>query len=50
MDRFEAMSLFASVAEAGSFSAAARRLGVPLTTLSRKIADLETHLGTRLLT
>ena len=49
MDRFEAMAMFVKVAEQGSFSAAARILGVPLPTLSRKIADLEALLGARLL-
>ena len=50
MDRLEAMSLFVAVAEAGSLSAAGRKLGVPLPTVSRKISDLEAHLNTRLLT
>jgi DNA-binding transcriptional LysR family regulator len=50
MDRLEAMSLLVSVAEVGSLSAASRKLGVPLPTVSRKISDLETHLKTRLLT
>ena len=50
MDRLEAMSLLVSVAEAGSLSAAGRKLGVPLPTVSRKISDLEAHLNTRLLT
>jgi DNA-binding transcriptional LysR family regulator len=36
--------------EAGSLSAAGRKLGVPLPTVSRKISDLEAHLKTRLLT
>lgn len=49
MDRLEAMALLSATAEGGSFSAASRRLGVPLPTLSRKIAELETHLNTRLL-
>ena len=49
MDRLEAMALLSATVEAGSFSAASRRLGVPLPTLSRKIADLEQHLGIRLL-
>jgi DNA-binding transcriptional LysR family regulator len=49
MDRLESMSILVTVAEAGSLSAAGRRLNVPLTTVSRKIADLETYLGTRLL-
>ncbi|MGX7875153.1 LysR family transcriptional regulator [Mesorhizobium sp. ORM6] len=49
MDRLEAMSLFICAVEAGSLSAAARRLGIPLATVSRKISDLERHLKTRLL-
>jgi DNA-binding transcriptional LysR family regulator len=50
MDRLEAMSLLVAVAEAGILSAAGRKLGVPLPTVSRKISDLEAHLRTRLLT
>ncbi len=50
MDRFEAMSAFVAVAEAGSFSAAARQLGTPLATISRKVSELEDHLRVRLLT
>jgi DNA-binding transcriptional LysR family regulator len=50
MDRFESMSTLLAVVEAGSLSAAARRLNTPLTTVSRKVAELETHLKTRLLT
>lgn len=50
MDRLEAMSLLVTVAESGSLSAASRKLGVPLPTVSRKISDLEAHLSTRLLT
>jgi len=49
MDRFEAMSMLVTVTETGSLSAAGRALKVPLATLSRKITDLETLLGTRLL-
>ena len=49
MDRLEAMSFFVAAAEAGSLSAAARRSGVPLATVSRKVSDLERHLKTRLL-
>lgn len=49
MDRFEAMSMLVTVIETGSFSAAGRSLKVPLATLSRKIGDLESLLGTRLL-
>ena len=50
MDRFESMSTLLAVVEAGSLSAAARRLGTPLTTVSRRVAELEAHLKTRLLT
>jgi DNA-binding transcriptional LysR family regulator len=35
--------------EAGSFSAAARQLKIPLATVSRKVGELESHLKTRLL-
>jgi len=49
MDRLEAMSLFVAAVEAGSLSAAARRFGIPLATVSRKVSDLERHLRTRLL-
>jgi len=49
MDRLEAMSILVAAVEAGSLSAASRRLGTPLATVSRKVSDLEAHLGTRLL-
>ena len=49
MDRLEAMSMLVAVTEKGSLSAAGRSLQVPLATLSRKISDLETLLGVRLL-
>jgi DNA-binding transcriptional LysR family regulator len=49
MDRFESMSTLLAVVEAGSLSAAARRLNTPLSTVSRRVAELETHLKTRLL-
>jgi DNA-binding transcriptional LysR family regulator len=49
MDRLEAMSILLAVVDAGSLSAAARRLGTPLATVSRKVAELEAHLRTRLL-
>ncbi|CAG1001714.1 HTH-type transcriptional regulator PgrR [Burkholderiales bacterium] len=41
--------LFARVIEAGSFSRAAERLGLPKSTLSRRIAALETLLGEKLM-
>lgn len=49
MDRLEAMSLLVAVVEAGSFTAASRRLSVPLPTVSRKVAELEALLNARLL-
>ena len=48
MDRLEAMSIALAVAEAGSLSAAARRLNTPVATASRKISDLEVHLHAKL--
>ncbi len=41
--------LFAKVVEAGSFSRAAQRVGLPKSTVSRRIAALEEQLGERLL-
>lgn len=41
--------VFARVIEAGSFTAAARLLGMPKTTVSRRIAALEREVGVRLL-
>ena len=50
MDRFESMSTFVAVVEAGGFSAAARKLGMPLATVSRKVSELEDLLRVQLLT
>jgi|RhiMethySRZTD1v2_1073278.scaffolds.fasta_scaffold105948_2 DNA-binding transcriptional LysR family regulator len=49
MDRFQAITAFARVVEAGSFAGAATRLGVSVSSVSRLVADLEAHLGVRLL-
>jgi len=49
MDRLESMSILVTVVNTGSLSAASRRLGTPLATVSRKVSELETHLKTRLL-
>ncbi len=49
MDRLEAMSVFVAAVDGGSLSAAGRRLGMPLATVSRKLSDLEAHLRARLL-
>jgi LysR family transcriptional regulator AphB len=43
------IALFVHVVRAGSFAAAARRLGMPSNTVSRRIQGLEQHLGVRLL-
>jgi DNA-binding transcriptional LysR family regulator len=47
--KLEDMRLFAKVAEARSFTAAARSLGIPKQTLSRRVAELESALDVRLL-
>ena len=48
MDRLESMSTLVAAVEAGSLSAASRKLGVPLATVSRKVSELEAHLRIRL--
>lgn len=48
MNRLEAMSVVIAVTEAGSFSAAARKLAVPVATVSRRVAELEAHLKAEL--
>jgi DNA-binding transcriptional LysR family regulator len=49
MDRMAAMETLVAVVEAGSFSAAARRLKLGQPAVSKSIAQLEEHLGARLL-
>ncbi len=49
MDRYDAMNVLLAVVEEGSLSGAARRLRMPLPTVSRKVADLEAFLGTQIL-
>ncbi len=49
MTDLNALMIFAKVVEAKSFSEAARRLAMPVSTVSRRVADLETELGARLL-
>lgn len=44
------LSLFAKVIEYGSFTTAAERIGLPKSTLSRRISYLEQQLGERLIT
>jgi DNA-binding transcriptional LysR family regulator len=49
MTDLNSLVIFAVVVEAKSFSEAARRLKMPLASVSRRIADLEEQLGVRLL-
>lgn len=49
MDRLAAMYAFRAVVDCGGFAAAARTSGRSKTALSKAVADLETHLGVRLL-
>ncbi|EHK62938.1 LysR family transcriptional regulator [Achromobacter arsenitoxydans] len=49
MKRLHGMELFAEVAKAHSFSRAAAALGVPPSTVSRHVAELERSVGLRLL-
>ncbi len=49
MDRLEAMSILVATVEKGSFTAASKALKIPLATVSRKVGELETHLGAQLL-
>ncbi|MDP3139979.1 MAG: LysR family transcriptional regulator, partial [Burkholderiaceae bacterium] len=43
------LMIYARVADAGSFSKAAERLGLPKSTVSRRVALLEEQLGERLI-
>jgi DNA-binding transcriptional LysR family regulator len=43
------LMIFARVVEVNSFSEAARRLKMPVSTVSRRVAELEDQLGVRLL-
>lgn len=49
MDRISAMQIFRRVVEAGSFSAVSREMQLSQPTVSKQIAALEAHLGTKLL-
>ncbi|EOJ5999319.1 LysR family transcriptional regulator [Cronobacter sakazakii] len=46
---FNAVKMFICVVQAGSLTAASRRLNIPLPTLSRRIRDLEAQLSVQLL-
>ena len=50
VDQLAAIKVFVAVADAGSLSAAGRRLSMPLTTVSRHLAALEDLIGVRLIT
>ena len=49
MDNFRAMAIFVQVVDNGSFSAAAKKLGITKSAVSQQINQLEDDLGTRLL-
>lgn len=49
MDQFSAIPVFVAVVEKGKFSAAAQSLGVSKSAVSKRINQLENHLGVRLL-
>jgi DNA-binding transcriptional LysR family regulator len=48
MDRFDAIRTLLAAVDGGSLSAASRKLGMPLPTVSRKVSELEAYLGTQL--
>ena len=49
MDRLQSMRVFQRVIDEGGFAAAARALDMSPAVVTRLVADLEEHLGTRLL-
>lgn len=49
MDRLAGIEAFVRVVESGSFVRAAERLALSTSALSQRVADLEAHLGARLL-
>lgn len=49
MDHFSALPIFVSVVECGSFSAAGQKLGLSKSAISKRITQLEQHLGIQLL-
>jgi DNA-binding transcriptional LysR family regulator len=49
LDRFSVMSSFVAVAKTGTFTGAAKSLGLSRALLSRHVADLEARIGTRLI-
>jgi len=49
MNKFEELESFVTVVDAHSFSAAADKLGVARSVLSRRVRDLEKRLGVQLM-
>ncbi|WP_281300420.1 MULTISPECIES: LysR family transcriptional regulator [unclassified Iodidimonas] len=49
MDQLTALRVFIKIAESGSFSKAARKLGMSKSAVSKAVSSLEDHLGARLL-
>ncbi len=49
MDRIDAMRIFARIVERGSFVRAAEDLGLPASTVTDAVKQLEARLGSRLL-
>lgn len=49
MDKLSALHTFVQIVEAGSFTRAAERLGIPKARASQRLQDLESDLGVRLL-
>lgn len=49
MADLNSLAIFAKVVEAKGFSEASRRLNIPISTVSRRVAELEDQLGVRLL-
>jgi DNA-binding transcriptional LysR family regulator len=49
MDKFQSMRIFARVVEAESYTEAAEKLGISRSAVSKRVTQLETQLGARLL-
>lgn len=48
VDRFDSIRTLLAAVDGGSLSAASRQLNMPLPTVSRKVSELEAHLGTQM--
>src|SRR5690606_33525125 len=48
MDRFENMDTFVHIVETGGISAAAERMDIAKSVVSRRLKELEAHLGVQL--